>query len=179
MSADRRVDVPLARDLDPRFDHVAHVHDSGCLLGFDEVDRNLDHAWILHGASPQPLHIDREGSRGIASRRAGLHPLDRKASQLKAHHRDRSSPSVSANSVGASTRVRSASKQRSTIRRRNAASPSWPSDGSPQTCSILTPLITRFPPAWSATGGNALTIAVGMPCRSISLLIVAPQRLHD
>jgi len=52
------------------------------------------------------------------------------------------------------------------------------SDGSPQTCSMRTPLTTRLAPTLSASAGSALSVATGMPARSISLLIVAPQRLQ-
>lgn len=55
---------------------------------------------------------------------------------------------------------------------------SGPRDGSPQTCSILEPLTTLGAPVVRARLYRAEIIPTGMPARSISLAIVAPQRLQ-
>ena len=85
---------------------------------------------------------------------------------------------MGSNSVGPSTAVWSARSAVPTMRWPSARSASAASDGSPQTCSIRTPLTTRFAPTFSASAGSAVSVATGMPARSISLLIVAPQRLQ-
>lgn len=50
--------------------------------------------------------------------------------------------------------------------------------GFPQTCSILLPLITLGAPVVNAKLNNAEMNATGIPAFSISLAIVAPQRLQ-
>ena len=179
MAADGRVNVPLASNFAARLENIADVHDPGRLPGLDDVDVYGDDARVVDTSGALHVDIYRERRFPVAARRASPNSVHGEAPELERHHWRITSSCSTAKTVGDVTGVRIASRQRSRIRRRVATSPAGPSEGSPHTCSILTPFTTRLPPACNASGGSALTIAVGMPRRSISLLIVAPQRLHD
>src|SRR5947208_3260977 len=147
VTADRRVNMTLARDLHTRLDYVANVDDPSGLTRLDDVDLNFDNARVVETAGAEPLEVNRESSVRVASRPACTDALHRKGSQFELHHRGALSPASSVKSVGDVTGVWIASRAHSTMRRRSAASPVGPSPGSPQTCSIFTPLTTRLPPA--------------------------------
>lgn len=65
-----------------------------------------------------------------------------------------------------------------TIRIFNSRSPTSERVGSPHTCSTRMPRTIRLAPTVYGTMGMALSKATGIPARSSSFAIVAPQRLQ-
>jgi hypothetical protein len=86
--------------------------------------------------------------------------------------------SPSRKSVGLATSCTKAWSASSTKARRSARSRSGPRLGSPRTWVIATPRMTRGTPRLRGITGTADTSATGIPLRSISNAIVAPQRLQ-
>lgn len=80
--------------------------------------------------------------------------------------------------VGVETSVCSACMAARTMRSESSLSLSGERFGSPQTCSTRTPRTMRLACAALGIIASALIMAVVMPLRSSSLVIVAPQRLQ-
>src|SRR2546426_1215895 len=178
MPADPGIHVAPPGHFEPRLDHVPRVDDPRVLARLNQIDGDAADPGVLEDDIGDPVRIDHERRGRPAARRPEGHPLDRKGPHVERRGAVGGRHAVPT-SVGRSTAVLNALSACSTILRRSARSASGGSAGSPQTCSILTPWTTRFAPACIASGGSALITATGIPTRSISLLIVAPQRLQD
>src|SRR5207302_11127694 len=144
------------------------------LAGRDDVHGDLADPGVGADERAGPRRLDDQAAARPPRRGPQRDVLDREGAQREFHRGYPAPPKT----VGVWTSAVRARRPCSTILRRSARSASGGSDGSPQTCSIATPCTTRFAPACSASGGSALITATGIFLRSISLLIVAPQRLQ-
>jgi len=104
--------------------------------------------------------------------------VDVSGQMLPVYEYDSADPDPAQNSVGSETSHVRAITAVSRSRRRRSASRAGGRVGSPRTWVMATPRTTRGTPRLIGMAATAETKATGMPARSSSIAIVAPQRLH-